>query len=355
MTYKTNNTNTINPDASTSFNKIFVNRIFRTGGASGGGSSPVIGTVAAYSTGGYTGTPPYFGGNYYANTIDKFPLASSANATDTGDLYTGYPSTRGIGLHTSASSDTDAFTLSGASPFGGNFPFSGSTVIQSFSFASEGNSADTGRDLLATTARGGAGNSSNTHGYTSGGYGNSFINQIQKFAFATTDNATDVGDMTYSRSARTGNSASSPSFGYIFGGVNPFPAELNIIEKFPFAADTNASDVGDLQYARVGVGGHNSDVAAYASGGSNPYPYSYNYIEKVPFASDGNSVDTGDLTTGTATHGTSSSEDGGFRAGGAPFPTRYNIIDKFPFASDGNSVDYGDLTQGRAYIGTNVD
>ena len=355
MTYKTNNTNTINPDASTSFNKIFVNRIFRAGGATGGGSSPAIGSVACYSTGGYNGTPPYYGGNYYSNRIDKFPFASSANATDTGDLYTGYPTARGIGLHTSASSDTDAFTLSGGSPSGGNFPFGGSTLIQSFSFASEGNSTDTGRDLLsADPVRDGAGNSSNTHGYTSGGYPN-FTNTIQKFAFATSDNATDVGDMSGTRVLRSANSASSPAFGYLFGGASPYPNELNIIEKFPFAADTNSTDVGDLQHPRIGLGGHNSPTHAYASGGSNPYPYSYNYIEKVPFAADGNTVDVGDLTTGTAVHGSSSSEDGGFRAGGAPFPARYNIIDKFPFASDGNSVDYGDLTQGRTYVGTNMD
>ena len=54
MTYKTNNTNTINPDASTSFNKIFVNRIFRAGGATGGGSDKVFFENAQTVTTNYT-------------------------------------------------------------------------------------------------------------------------------------------------------------------------------------------------------------------------------------------------------------------------------------------------------------
>jgi len=36
--------------------------------------------------------------------------------------------------------------------------------------------------------------------------------------------------------------------GYSSGGYTPVP--VNVIDKFPFASDTNATDVGDLTVAR---------------------------------------------------------------------------------------------------------
>ena len=356
MTYKVSDTTVINPtNFGTSFNKMIVGKIRRAGGEEVVVANPnAVGEAFGYVSGGYNAVYPYYGGNYYSRVIEKFPFASSASSTSTGSLYTGYPNPNyGIGLHASASSATHGYNTSGASPTGGNFPWSGSTVIQRFPFASDGNSVDTGQDLLSSDpVRDAAGNSSPDYGYSSGG-SPGFTNTIQKFPYTGSGNATDVGDLIEARAIRSPNSASSTEQGYVFGGAYPYPGERNHIEKFPFASDTNSTDVGNLSGYRMAVGGHNSDAAAYASGGSNPYPYSYNYIEKVPFAADGNTVDVGDLTTGTAVHGSSSSEDGGFRAGGAPFPARYNIIDKFPFASDGNSVDYGDLTQGRTYLGAN--
>ena len=355
MTYKVSDTTVINPtNFGTSFNKMIVGDIRRTGGEELAPDKLASqGTVSGYSTGGYNGLPPYYGFNYYSRIIDKFSFTSSGNATDTGDLLASGPTSWGIGLHTSASSSTHAYSTSGAGPNQPLFPWAGSTVIQRFSFASEGNSVDTGQDLLSSDpVRDGAGNTSTDYGYTSGGYPN-FSNRIQKFPFSGSGNATDVGDLIESRAIRSANSASSSEQGYVFGGAYPYPGERNYIEKFPFSSDTNSTDVGNLSGSRMGVQGNNSTSHAYATGGSNPYPNSYNYIEKVPFATDGNSTDVGDLTTGTASHAAVSSTTDGFRMGGAPFPIRQNVIDKFPFASDGNAVDYGDLTQGRAYVGGN--
>ena len=61
----------------------------------------------------------------------------------------------------------------------------------------------------------------------------------------------EVGFVT--REARTegrffGTQAQGESFGYTSGGFTP--GEVNTIDKFPFAVDTNASDVGDLTQAR---------------------------------------------------------------------------------------------------------
>jgi len=41
-----------------------------------------------------------------------------------------------------------------------------------------------------------AGQSSTTHGYCTGGYNGGYLNVIQKFTFAADANATDVGDLT---------------------------------------------------------------------------------------------------------------------------------------------------------------
>ena len=75
----------------------------------------------------------------------------------------------------------------------------------------------------------------------SGGFTNDLSNIIQKFAFASDGNATDVGDLTVARYSSAGQS--STASGYSSGGRNP---TSNIIDKFPFASDGNATDVGDL-------------------------------------------------------------------------------------------------------------
>jgi len=82
-----------------------------------------------------------------------------------------------------------------------------------------------------TVGRGGNfGQSSTTHGYTSGGYsaaGND--NPIDKFSFTSDGNATDVGDLSVAR--QTGAGSSSTTHGYSAGGYGPSPS--NVIDKFP--------------------------------------------------------------------------------------------------------------------------
>ena len=82
--------------------------------------------------------------------------------------------------------------------------------------------------------------------------------------------------------------------GYASGG-DPV-ANSNIIDKFSFAADGNATDVGDLTEGRYWGAGQSSATSGYTSGGRNP-PVGYvNTIDKFSFAADGNASDVGDLT-----------------------------------------------------------
>jgi len=95
------------------------------------------------------------------------------------------------------------------------------------------------------------GQSSTDSGYNSGGIsGGSLVNVIDKFPFSADGNATDVGDLTVGRYRAAGQS--STTSGYTSGGH--FPVS-NVIDKFPFSSDANATDVGDLTQARRNIAG----------------------------------------------------------------------------------------------------
>jgi hypothetical protein len=82
--------------------------------------------------------------------------------------------------------------------------------------------------------------------------------------------------------------------GYTSGGVGGLPIIIqNVIDKFPFATNANATDVGDLTQARFDPAGQSSNISGYTSGGG---PSVVNTIDKFPFASNANATDVGDLT-----------------------------------------------------------
>jgi hypothetical protein len=224
--------------------------------------------------------------------------------------------------------------------------YTSQNIIDKFPFASDANATDVG-DLTALTSKTAAGQSSSTHGYVSGGGRNpggySYDNGIDKFPFATNANATDVGNLTVGRRRVAGQS--STVSGYTTGGELP-SAYSNVIDKFPFASDGNATDVGDLTVTRQGPAGQSSDVSGYSSGGSASV--NYNVIDKFPFASDGNATDVGDLTSTRSLDAGQSSTLSGYSSGGMqPTISGPNFIDKFPFATNANATDVGNLTVGR--------
>ena len=154
-----------------------------------------------------------------------------------------------------------------------------------------------------------AGAASDTHGYTAGGYGPGAVNTIDKFPFATENNATDVGDLTQARFLASGTN--SGENGYASGGFAPSaPGRVNIIDKYPFSTDTNASDVGDLSTTnRDKMAGNSSKTHGYGSSGeSTPSPaptVPEATIDKFPFAVDANATDVGDVATNRVrSHGT---------------------------------------------------
>jgi hypothetical protein len=184
-------------------------------------------------------------------------------------------------------------------------------------------------------------------GYASGGDSGSlvFFNVIQKFSFTANGNATDVGDLTITRGRPAGQS--STASGYTSGGLGYSGGFLyyNTIDKFSFSVDGNATDVGDLTQVRFSTSGQSSTDSGYTSGGASTIPSNYlNIIDKFPFSSNANATDVGDLTVARISSAGQSSDTNGYTSGGITAPTYSNVIDKFPFASNANATDVGDLS-----------
>jgi hypothetical protein len=274
------------------------------------------------------------------NTIDKFSLVTTSNATDVGDLL----GTRGN--NGKASSSTHGYSAGGEV-----------NVIEKWSMTTDGNSTDVG-DLVSPTVGATEGCWSTTYGYMAGG--NPTNNIIQKYPFATDTNATDVADLTRTGWTDGAGGNQSSDYGYVIGGsVQPrgSPGQAwEDINKWAFATDGNATDIGNLTIGSWSVGSTSSSTYGYTMGGATTALGRGNIIDKFSFASDGNATDVGDMLQATQRTFGISSTTHGYGAGGTnptwPGTPSYHpvwtSIEKFSFASDGNSVDTTqDLTQAR--------
>jgi hypothetical protein len=284
------------------------------------------GSNYGYTSGGRYPYGPSYGIAEFTNIIDKFSFAADANATDVGDLFEASYGAAG-------QSSAEYGYVSGGGP--GYL-----ATINKFSFSTDGNATDVGDLTLARSEM--TGQSSSESGYTSGG-GWPHTPTVDKFPFATDANATDVGDLTQSRYLSAGQSSSES--GYTSGGrsVDVSPNNVNTIDKFPFATDANATDVGNLTVARWTSAGQSSSDYGYTSGGTGT-PVASNVIDKFPFATDANATDVGDLIATIYEAAGQSSTDYGYATGGRSDPAALDTIQKFSFTSDGNASDVANLT-----------
>ena len=240
-----------------------------------------------YNSGGQA--PPIVPSPDRTSRIQRFPFAATASSVDVGALIGG----AGSLLATGQSSSTHGYRTGG---------YPGTRTIEKFPFTSQAVTVASVGNTSTTPvqARGSTGQSSDTHGYFTGQYTpmpNSNI--IEKFSFTVDGNSTDVGDLTQYRNNAAGQS--SPTHGYTSGGNRgdggaPF---ANYIDNFPFSSDANATDVGDLSVSRGNVSGNSSTTHGYTTGGHTGSPSASlsNVIDKFPFSSNGNATDVGDLTS----------------------------------------------------------
>lgn len=299
------------------------------------------GTNYGYASGGHGPA----GGPTATTAVEKFSFTSDGNATDVGDLTFGRYSAAG------QSSDVSGYTSGGIRAFTPTAPPL-LNIIDKFPFSSDANAIDVGDLTVARSRAAGQSSAANGFGYTSGGSAPSSSNVIDKFPFASDTNASDVGDLTQGRYDVTGQS--SIENGYSSGGTHSIGTWTysNVIDKFPFSSDANATDVGNLNTLIWQAAGQSSDVSGYTSGGRAAQPGSAvwsNVIQKFPFASDTNGSDVGDLTIARGgIPGGQSSTLSGYTSGG--YNPYRNTIDKFSFSSDANATDVGDLTATRVRI-----
>lgn len=167
------------------------------------------------------------------------------------------------------------------------------------------------------------------YGYVEGG---SYTNIIERYSFTADDNATDTADLDATNRYTSG--ISSSSHGYTVAGQGGGDK----IRKRSFATESNSAQVASLTIAanyqpQMATEGNTGFVA-----GTNT-----TMIQKFPFASDDNSTDTGGDMYGAVTSASwSTSTTHGYIAGGnTPFGWGGPIV-KYPFAiSSGTTSDVG--------------
>ena len=243
------------------------------------GASQVAGCSS--STHGYASGGLRAGVQWY-DIIEKWTFASDADSTDVGNLGAGRCCTCGV------SSKDYGFAAAGKE--------SGDTrvnKIEKYAFASDGNASDVGD--VTVTRESPAGCSSATHGYAAGGYNGGESNVIDKWSTVSDANATDVGDLALNVANASGSS--STTHGYTAGGNDADDNYIDFIQKFSFSSDGNASDIANLTRGKgTPTGGVSSTTHGYCHGGKvNPSAQSVLDIDKYAFASDGNATDVGDL------------------------------------------------------------
>jgi hypothetical protein len=278
------------------------------------------------------------------NLIDRFSFSSQSNAVAVGSMLTGT-----LGNTSSGSSSCSHGYSAGHTNITGDAWFN---VIQKVAFASaEADSTDVANLTLARDKAGGATAFTQQYGYCYGGHHTTptSTNVIDKYPFASDSDATDVGDLTESMVYYTGGS-NSLTHGYRAGGyVNTPNGGSEVIDNWPFASDTNASDVGNLLSVYLHVGaGFSSPTHGYTFGHFIPPGSGGNNIEKYSFTTNGNSTDVGDMTVGRYLPGGNSATDHGYICGGVNSTgTAVNIIERVAHATDANATDWADLTVGK--------
>lgn len=229
-----------------------------------------------------------------SNTLDKFPFASDTDAVDVAE------EANPARLASGHSTKINGF----GHKAGGLDPASSpATVnqISKFPFASD---STIGTDVgELTQARFNVSEaSSNESGYSVAGRnpdfgpGSCLTSTIDKFPFSADASATSVGGITAQIRGAMGNS--SDVSGYASGG-RTYPGHRATIDKFPFSSDTNASNIGNLVWGRYSGSGASSTTFGYTAAGyrtPGPFVGNQDFIEKFPFASDTNSSDIAELT-----------------------------------------------------------
>ena len=168
--------------------------------------------------------------NNNSNVIDYITIASTGNANDFGDLYTGTRETGGCESKTRG-------IVFGGTP-------SGLNVIQYFTISTQGNSSDFG-DVSAVCSRGSAADGNSVRGLLPLGGTPSLFDTVEFITIATLGDAQDFGDLTEARGGAAG--CSSPTRHTVAGGFAP--GLVDTIDYTQIMTTGNYKDFGELSGA----------------------------------------------------------------------------------------------------------
>ena len=174
-----------------------------------------------------------------------------------------------------------------------------------------------------------------TYGFTAGGQlGPPWVvsNMIERFSFTSDGNASDFGS-DLAVATRYQASASSSTHGYAVSGLINAGSAVDYIQKYAMTSSSNATDIGNATVSKEGCMGTNSETYGYHAGGTSPR---VNDIARWSFASDGDAVDWADLVVVSSFGIGCSDWDNGY---GYVAQQSTDQVQKFPFASQTNSVD----------------
>jgi len=236
-----------------------------------------------YILGGRTAPP-----EVYVDHVTKFLFASSNNATDVANL------TQARGMGFTSSNATHGYCVGGY--VGAPAPSNHWNIIDKHDFSAGTNSTDVG-DLTSVWSSG-CSLVSSTYGYAAGGSKTSWAQtaDIDKWSMVSDGNGTDVGDLVHNHYYGAG--VSSETYGYACAGKNGSPV-IHDIDKMSFASDSSATAYsGTLTGApghAVGVSASSSSTHGYCTGGGTSAGVSSNIIDKFSYSSEGNASDVGDL------------------------------------------------------------
>ena len=294
------------------------------------------GTQYGYAMGGYIPSAA-------TDTIQKYSFTSDGNSTDVANLT----SARAHDF-SGCSSSTYGYANGGGPPAS---PSTASNVIDKHQYGTSNNSTDVGDLTLARYASASCEGSS--YGYVMGGATPTKQNIIERYPFASDTNASDVGDLTQNLAYCCGSA--SGTHGYTHGGNDGAPSAYGTdkIEKFALASSANSTLYSGVilgTYTNTYGGGTGSRTHGYTYGrwaydGSSPVTAFRDTIDKFSYATEANATDVGNLVVARARGSASSSTTHGYAAGGrsADGNTFFNHLEKHSFASDGNATDVGDM------------
>jgi len=278
------------------------------------------------------------------DTIQRFPLASDSTASDVGELSVVREGSAGV-------SSTEAGYSVSLDVH--KFIFSNETQAKDVGELCDSLYRMAGHSSISNAK--GFTSGGNDRSSPGSGWGTSTCcDTIHSFPFTSDTTATDVGELSGARNAPVGHS--SPTHGYAAGGGACssgggvyFTTNYDIIDKFSFSSVGTATDIGELTCERSHGSGQSSLEHGYTSGGNYSIRSTiyYNMIDKFPFASDTNAADVGDTITNiSCTSGQSSTVSGYITGGRCNNPvTAGDTIQKFPFAADVNSSDVAELAE----------